>query len=135
VRFDAERLVSLEANKALVRRLVDEGVNRRNPGVLDEVAEGEFARLARRWASPFQSAFPDFRMEIVDLVAEGDKVVAHFKCSGTHEGEWLGVAPTGRRFENVDEIYVFRVRNAKLSSAIGVEDNLSRMRQLGLRPS
>jgi predicted ester cyclase len=128
-------LVSLEANKALVRRLVDEGVNRRNPGVLDEVAEGEFARLARRWVSPFQSAFPDFRMEIVDLVAEGDKVVAHFRCSGTHEGEWLGVAPTGRRFESVDEIYVFRVRNAKLSSAIGVEDNLSRMRQLGLRPS
>jgi predicted ester cyclase len=127
--------VSLEANKALVRRLVDEGVNRRNPGVLDEVAEGEFARLARRWVSPFQSAFPDFRMEIVDLVAEGDKVVAHFRCSGTHEGEWLGVAPTGRRFESVDEIYVFRVRNAKLSSAIGVEDNLSRMRQLGLRPS
>jgi predicted ester cyclase len=110
-------------------------VNRRNPGVLDEVAEGEFARLARRWVSPFQSAFPDFRMEIVDLVAEGDKVVAHFRCSGTHEGEWLGVAPTGRRFESVDEIYVFRVRNAKLSSAIGVEDNLSRMRQLGLRPS
>ncbi len=103
-------------------------MNRRNPDVLDEVAEGEFARLARRWASPFQNAFPDFRMEIVDLVAEGDTVVAHFSCSGTHEGAWLGVAVTGRRFESVDEIYLFRVRNGKLSSAFGVEDNLSRMR-------
>lgn len=129
------RVVSLEENKALVRRLVDEGVNQRDPAVLEQVAEGEFAATARRWVSPFQGSFPDFRMEIVDLIAEGDTVVAHFTCSGTHTGEWLGVAPTGRRFENVDEIYLFRVRDGKLRSAIGVEDNLTRMRQLGLRPS
>jgi predicted ester cyclase len=127
--------VSLEENKALVRRLVEEGVNRRDASVLDQVAEGQFARIARRWVSPFQASFPDFRMEIVDLIAEDDTVVAHFKCSGTHTGDWLGVAPTGRRFENVDELYVFRVKDGKLSSAIGVEDNLTRMRQLGLRPS
>jgi predicted ester cyclase len=124
--------VSVEENKALVRRLVQEVVTERNPDALDEVAEGQFARLARRWISPFQSAFPDFRMEIVDLIAEDDTVVAHFKCSGTHEGEWLGEPPTGRRFENVDEIYIFHVRNGKLSSGFGVEDNLARMRQLGL---
>ena len=128
-------MVSLEENKALVRRLVEEGVNQRDPSVLDQVAEGEFARMARRWVSPFQGSFPDFRMEIVDLIAEGDTVVAHFKCSGTHEGEWLGVAPTGRRFENVDEVYIFSVKDGKLSSAIGLEDNLTRMQQLGLRSS
>jgi predicted ester cyclase len=122
-----------EENKQLVRRLVDDVVNRRNPAALDALAEGEFAEIARRWISPFRSSFPDFRMEIVDLVAEGDKVVAHFKCSGTHSGEWLGIAPTGRRFEKIDEIYVFTVREGKLSSAVGVEDNLSRMRQLGIR--
>ena len=135
LRSGDDRSVSIEQNKALVRRLVDEVVARRNPDVLDQVAEGQFARVARRWISPFQSAFPDFRMEIVDLIAEGETVVAHFKCSGTHEGEWLGVAPTGRRFENVDEIYIFRVKDGKLSAAIGVEDNLTRMRQLGLKPS
>lgn len=74
-------------------------------------------------------------MELVGLVAEGDQVVAHFQCSGTHSGEWLGVPPSGERFEDVDEIYIFTVRNGKLSSAIGVEDNLSRLRQLGLAPS
>ena len=74
-------------------------------------------------------------MEIVELVAENDTVVGHFKCSGTHRGEWLGVPPTGRRSEGVDEIYIFRVRDAKLASAIGIEDNLSRMRQLGIRPA
>jgi predicted ester cyclase len=72
-------------------------------------------------------------MDIVELVAEGDTVVGRFKCSGTHRVEWLGVDATGRRFEDVDEIYVFRIENGKLSGAIGVEDNLTRMRQLGLR--
>jgi predicted ester cyclase len=122
-----------DGNKRLVRRLVDEVVNRRNAEPLDELAEGEFAELARRWISPFRAAFPDFRMEIVELVAENDTVVAHFRCSGTHRGEWLGLAPTGRRFEDVDEIYIFRIRNGKLASAVAVEDNLSRMRQLGIR--
>jgi predicted ester cyclase len=121
------------SHKDLVRRLVDEGVNRRDLSVLDDVADGAFAEVARRWISPFRGAFPDFTMEIVELVEEGDTVVGHFKCSGTHLGEWLGVAPTGRRFEQVDEVYVFRVRDGRLVEAYGVEDNLTRMRQLGFR--
>ncbi len=127
--------MSTEANKQLVRRLVGEMLERRDLDVLNEVAEGDFAETARQWISPFQGAFPDFTMRIVDVIAEHDTVVAHFKCSGTHSGEWLGRAATGRRFEDVDEIYIFTVRNGKLSSAIGVEDNLSRMRQLGIVPS
>ena len=120
------------AHKELVRRLVEEGVNVRGLDVLDEVAAGPFADVARRWIAPFRGAFPDFRMEIVQLVEEGDTVVAHFRCSGTHLGEWLGVPPTGRRFEGVDEIYIFRVEDGRLVSAMGVEDNLSRLRQLGI---
>jgi predicted ester cyclase len=118
--------------KQLVRRLVEEGVGRRNLGVLDEVAGGAFAERARAWISPFRGAFPDFEMEIVSLVEEGETVVAHFRCSGTHLGEWLGVPPSGRRFEDVDEIYIFRVEDGKLASAVGVEDNLTRIRQLGI---
>jgi steroid delta-isomerase-like uncharacterized protein len=126
--------VSPEDNKLLVTRLVHEAVRERNLEVLDQIAAGEFAEIARRWVSPFQRAFPDFEMEIVDLVAEGGKVVAHCKCSGTHRGEWLGVPATGRRFENIDEIYIFGVQDGKLVSAVGVEDNLSRLRQLGITP-
>jgi steroid delta-isomerase-like uncharacterized protein len=126
--------VSPEDNKLLVRRLVHEAVRERNLDVLDQIAAGEFAAIAKRWVSPFQSAFPDFEMEIVDLIAEGEKVVAQFTCSGTHRGEWLGVPATGRRFENVDEIYIFEVQDGKLVSARGVEDNLSRLRQLGITP-
>lgn len=82
--------MTAEQNKELVRRLVEGAVNRRNPDVLDEVAEGEFALAARRWVAPFRDSFPDFTMEIVDLVADSEKVAAHFRCSGTHLGNgWV----------------------------------------------
>jgi predicted ester cyclase len=123
--------MSSEANKELVHRLVEEVVNQSNEAALDGVASGELADAARRWIGPFREAFPDFRMEIVDLIAEDDKVVAHFKCSGTHRGEWRGRAPTGKRFEGVDEIYIFRVEGGRLRGAVAVEDNLDRMKQLG----
>jgi len=124
--------MELERSKDLVRRLVVEVVNQRNLDALGDVAAGAFARTARRWISPFRQSFPDFTMEVVDLIAEGDRVVAHFRCSGTHEGTWLGHPPTGRRFEDVDEIYIFRVDDGKLVAATAVEDNLTRLRQLGL---
>jgi predicted ester cyclase len=123
----------MSGHKQLVQRLVEEGVNRRSTDILDEVADGVFAEVARRWISPFRGAFPDFTMEIVSLVEEGDTVVAHFHCSGTHLGEWLGIPATGRRFEHIDEIYVFHVEKGKLARAFGVEDNLTRMKQLGIR--
>ena len=122
----------LEDNKALVRRLVDEVVNARDESAVDELVDTEFAETVRRWIGPFRDAFPDFRMEVVELIAEGDSVAAHFHCSGTHLGEWRGVAPTGRRFEDVDEIYLFKLRDGKIRAALGLEDNGKRTRQLGL---
>jgi hypothetical protein len=59
--------MTAEENKVLVRRLVEEAVNPGNLDVLDEVAQGEFAVTARRWAGPFRDSFPDFRMEIAEL--------------------------------------------------------------------
>jgi predicted ester cyclase len=119
----------------LVHRLVDEVVNARDDSTLDEIAEGELAAAARRWIDPFRGAFPDFRMEVVSVVADGDRVAAHFRCSGTHLGRWRGFEPTGRRFEGIDEVYFFTVRDGRLSGVeAGVEDNLTRMEQLGLLP-
>jgi predicted ester cyclase len=121
-------------NRALVRRLV-EIVNDGDLDALPDVASGQIVREAERWIGPFRRSFPDFRMEVVDVIADGDKVVGHFKCSGTHDGEWRGIPATGRRFEDVDEIYIFRVVDGRLDTALAVvEDNLTRMRQLGLVP-
>ena len=97
------------------------------------MATGELAEAARHWVGPFRESFPDFRMEVVDVIAEGDKVVGHFKCSGTQRGEWRGRAPTGRRFEDVDEVYIFRLESGKLAGVLlALEDNASRSQQLGL---
>src|SRR5439155_1505160 len=62
----------------------------------------------------------------------GSRVMGHFKCSGTQRGEWRGQPATGRGFERIDEIYIFKVEDGKLAGALaGVEDNVTRMRQLG----
>jgi predicted ester cyclase len=122
----------LEDNKMVVRRLVAEVLNGGHLEVIDQLYTPELAPAARRWIAPFRASFPDVHMEIVELIAEGDKVVGRFTCSATHLGEWLGQAPTGRRFERVDEVSIFRFRDGKIAHAWSLEDTLSRLQQLGL---
>jgi predicted ester cyclase len=119
-------------NKAVVRRLVEEVLNGGNLDVIDELYAADVAGEARAWISPFRASFPDVRMETVDLVAEGDRVVGRFRCSATHTGHWLGHAPTGRRFENVDEVTIYRLHDGRIVDSWGLEDNLSRLTQLGI---
>jgi predicted ester cyclase len=125
--------MSAEENKAMLRRLVDEGLNAGNMDVVDELFTPELVEQQKKGFTAYRSAFPDWREEVVDLVAEEDKVVGRFKCSGTHRGEMMGIAPTGRRME-VDEVYFLRVENGKFVEFWGLEDNLTRMRHLGLLP-
>ncbi len=70
-------------------------------------------------------------MTVVDMVAEGDTVAARFTCSGTQRGDWQGHRATGRRFDRVAEVYFFELHDGRISAAWGLEDNLSRMQQLG----
>jgi predicted ester cyclase len=121
-----------EDNKATVRRLVEEVLNGGRLEVIDELYAPELAPAASRWIAPFRASFPDVHMEIVELIAEGDTVVGRFTCSATHLGEWLGHPPTGRRFERVDEVSIFRLRDAKITQVWSLEDSLGRLRQLGL---
>jgi hypothetical protein len=93
----------LEENKAMVRRLV-EGINAGDLNIVDELFSPRAARRTKRLFTEFHAAFPDWREEIVELVAEGDTVAGRFKCSDTHRGEFLGEAPTGRRME-VEEAF------------------------------
>jgi predicted SnoaL-like aldol condensation-catalyzing enzyme len=122
----------IEANKTVVRRLVAEVLNGGHLEVIDELYAPELVPAARGWIAPFRASFPDVQMEIVELIAEGDKVVGRFTCSATHLGEWLGQAPTGRRFERVDEVSIFRFHEGRIAQVWSLEDNLGRLRQLGL---
>jgi predicted ester cyclase len=118
--------------KSLVRRLVEEVMNGGRLDVIDELYAPQLAPAARRWIEPFRESFPDVHMEIVELIAEDERVVGRFRCSGTHLGPWRGRPPTGRRFRRIDEVYFFRVRDGRITEAWGLEDTSSRERQLGL---
>jgi predicted ester cyclase len=122
-----------ERNKTIVRRLVVEVLNGGRMEVVDELYAQTLAAEARAWIAPFRASFPDVQMEVVELIAEGDTVVGRFTCSGTHLGDWLGCAPTGRRFEAVDEVGIYRVHDGRIVETWGLEDNLGRLEQLGLR--
>lgn len=71
-------------------------------------------------------------METVDLIAEGEQVVARLTCSGTHRGPWQGHPATGRRFERIAEVYIFRICDGLIVGAWGIEDTHARLKQLGL---
>jgi predicted ester cyclase len=124
-----------EQNKAAVRRLVDEVMNAGRMAVIDDLYAPRLATAAKRWITPFRASFPDVHMDVVELIAEGDKVVGRFKCSGTHLGEWRGHPPTGRRFEAIDEVYIFRFSAGRIVHAWGIEDTVKRLEQLGLHCS
>jgi predicted ester cyclase len=101
---------------------------------VDELFIPRAARRTKRLFTEFYTAFPDWREEIVELIAEGHTVAGRFRCSGTHQGEFLGEAPTGKRME-VEEVFFLRVEDGKFVDCCCLEDSLGRMRQLGLLPS
>ena len=119
-----------EKNKALVRRLVDQVINGGKLDLVEELFAPELAEPVRQAFTSFRAAFPDWREEIVDMVAEGDKVAVRFRCAGTLQGEFMGVKPNGRRQE-VDEVFFLRVQDGRFVEYWGLEDNLTRLQQLG----
>jgi predicted ester cyclase len=121
--------------KETVRRFVEDAVNSGRDEAIDELFAPELTGSVREWFGAFRSSFPDMEMELLELVAEDDKVVARFACSATHLGEWRGHPPSGRRFERVDEVYFFTFEGDRIGAVWGIEDTLDRFRQLGLDPS
>lgn len=113
-------------------RLIDELMNHGRLDLIEQIYAPHMQRAARRWIEPFLTAFPDVRMEIVSLVEEDSVVVGRFRCSATHLGPWRGRPPTGRRFENVDEVYFLTIVDGRITSTWGLEDTHSRQRQLGI---
>ena len=81
-----------------------------------------------------RSAFPDWTETVEDIVAEGDRVVTRFRSSGTHRGEFLGIAPTGKTVE-MTEMALFRIENGKVAEQWGNHDLLGLLTQLGAVPS
>ena len=80
-----------------------------------------------------ESAFPDFKMEILDLIAEGDRVAYRMRFTGTHKGPYMGISPTGRKV-SVEAMHMLRFSEGKVAEHWSVRDDLTRLRQLGQFP-
>ena len=88
----------------------------------------------RQFFVMMRSGFPDFQVTIEDLfAAEGEKVVLRFTFRGTHQGEFMGVAPTGKRV-TMAGIDIFRIADGKIAELWNQEDVLVMMRQIGAIP-
>lgn len=77
-----------------------------------------------------ESAFPDFKMEILDLIAEGDRAAYRMRFTGTHKGPYMGISPTGRKV-SFEAMHMLRFSEGKVAEHWSVRDDLTRLRQLG----
>ncbi len=88
--------MTIEANKQLVRRAIDEVFNAGDLSAVDVVYGPGYAEHEHAFAGLIRGAFPDLRLEVEHLVAENDLVCTRWRAYGTHAGAFLGIEPTGR---------------------------------------
>jgi predicted ester cyclase len=123
--------MSSEENKALVRREQEELWNATgNLDAAQELFVADNVEVARQEAADFREGFPDVVSTIEDLIAEGDKVVARWRARATHQGEYMGIPPTGKEVEFTG-ISVYRIEAGKIAESWNEEDELGLMRQIG----
>lgn len=133
---------TLNDNKNLYLRLAEEVLSKKNLAVVDELIAEDFvehvdARPRRIGIEGFKAArtrrnraFPDWKVTVDDIIAEGDKVVARATGQGTHLGEYMGIPPTGKVVK-VSWIAIYRVANGKLAEHWQHIDELGLRLQLG----
>lgn len=132
-----------ESNKQLYRRMIEEGFNKGNLDVVDELVSPDHVNHSdnvkglegyKGFISMYRSAFPDLKMTIEEQVAEGDKVVNRWIATGTHQGELMGIPPTGKAISTTG-IYIARLKDGKIIEEWGNFDALGMMQQLGIIPT
>ena len=82
----------------------------------------------------FRNAFPDLTFRVEELIAEGDTAAARVVWTGTHRGNWAGVAPTGRAVQQM-QMHFMHFRDGKMIEHMAVRDDLGLMQQFGVIPA
>lgn len=138
--------MSMEYNKALTRRFIEQVLSTGDLDRLGEFMSPEYVEHSPPPGAPptiegvtiafqkYRAAFPDFKYTIEALVAEDDLVTARLTAAGTMEGEWLGLAPTGKH-ASWSEIHVVRLRDGKFVEHWDSKEWFVALRQLGFAPS
>jgi steroid delta-isomerase-like uncharacterized protein len=130
VRFhDAVNSGDAELIAKTIDEVVDPDVRIGTPLPID--ATGAQA-LKQVWATLLR-AYPDLHVTVEDVIAEADKLVCRNVVTGTHQGEYLGLPPTGRSV-TYNEIFIFRFEGGRIAETWGVVDLLAQLRQLGAIP-
>jgi steroid delta-isomerase-like uncharacterized protein len=136
-----------ERNKAVIRRFVEEVQNRKSEDVYWELNDPDFVNLAPlppgitadreggfAYLFGFMNAFPDSRVTIDDMIAEGDQVVTKKTFTGTHTGEFAGIPATGKPV-TLQFVDIMRLRDGKIVEHWNCIDQLSFMQQIGVIPT
>ncbi len=138
--------MSEEHNKAVIRRLFEEVWNHGDLAVADEIVDANMIDHVTRPGNPMglegfkqnvtmhRRAFPDLEITSDDQIAEVDKVAVLWTARGTHMGELMGIAPTGKPIE-VRGLYLYRLAGGKLVERAGARDMLGLMQQIGAIPT
>lgn len=135
--------MSVKENKAIFRRIVEEGFNKGNLAIVDELVAANHVNHAdnvhgpeeyKQFITMYRTAFPDLHMTVEDQIAEGDKVVNRWTSRGTHQGDLMGIPPTGKQV-TLTGTYVARIVGGKIIEEWGNFDALGMMQQLGVVPS
>ena len=133
-------------NKAIIRRLYEEVWNKRKLKVVDELFSTSHAlqdpivsgsqvgpELYKGRVVELTTALPDLCFTIEDTIAEGNKVVACWTISGTHQSEYMGIPATGKKI-SIEGITIHHIKNGKILDSYSRWDVLGLMRQLGAIP-
>ncbi len=134
--------MSTEKNQSLVRRYVEEVLNRGNLEALGDFVSPDYRRYLSPTAAPLtpqlqkqrlaglRLAFPDINLTFEDMIAEGDRVAFRMTLRGTHEGAFQGIAPTHKKVI-VSALDIVRIENGKISEHWGGPDMSALLQQLG----
>jgi steroid delta-isomerase-like uncharacterized protein len=138
--------MSVEDNKALIREIIEEVWNKGNLAAVDRYfapdyvdhtpfpGQGPGPEGYRQVVATIREAFPDLHLTLGDILAEGDKVAFRYTMEGTHQGDFMGIPPTGKPF-SVGGMIFARIAEGKAVERWANLDTLGMMQQLGVVPS
>ena len=134
-----------EQNKALMRCFYDEVFNKGNLGTVNELCAPNFvdhtsppgadpgAEGVKQIIGMYRSAFPDIRVTVEEMVAEGDTVVSRTTMRGTHAGDLMGIPPTGKQV-TMRGLDLVRIAGGKATEVWHHDEELALFAQLGVTP-
>ncbi len=116
-------------NKSILIRYIQQ-LNQRHLSVLNELVAPSFRDDVLAGYHSNLAAFPDYQVEIIDLIAEGEKVVLWWRFQGAHLGMYSGIPPTGKNITG-QAISIYTAVDGQITAAEGIRDELDILRQMG----